>query len=67
MKKIWINKANSFNEADKFDFEYYLKMSSLERLEAMQFLRELNFKLQKGQKRAVPKRLRRIYKIIEQK
>lgn len=35
-KKIWINKSDSHEEAQEFDVEYYLSMSSKERLETVQ-------------------------------
>ena len=64
MKKIWVNKANSFKEAERFDKKYYRSMSKMERLDTMQFLREIYHKM-KGPKNAVGKRLRRIIKIIQ--
>lgn len=67
MKKIWINKSNSFDESDKFDMEYYLKMTPLKRLELMQILREMHFESSKGLKNEISKGLRRVYKIIKQK
>jgi len=63
MKKIWINKANSFKSAEKFDEYYYLNMSEAERLETMQYLREIFYKIKKNENR---KRLRRTVKIIQQ-
>lgn len=65
-KKIWINKANSFKAAREFDDNYYLSMTSKEGLEAMQFLREMHFKMKKGLKNEGRKRLRRIIRITEQ-
>jgi hypothetical protein len=46
-KKIWINKSDSHEAAQEFDFEYYLSMSSKERLETVQFLREEFYKVTK--------------------
>ena len=63
MKKIWINKANSFKEAAKFDSVYYTKMSKAERIGAMQFLREIYFKFE-APRNENGKRLRRVIKII---
>jgi len=63
MKKIWINKANSFKSAERFDQDYYLNMSENERLETMQYLREIFYKIKKNENR---KRLRRTIKIIQQ-
>ena len=34
MKKIWVNRAKSFEEAQDFDDEYYLSLSSTERVES---------------------------------
>lgn len=66
MKQIWMHKAGSFKEMDSFNREYYLSMSSVERLETMQFLREMYYKIQRpnfhGKGR---KRLRRVVKVIQ--
>lgn len=67
MKKIWINKSNSFKEAEKFDENYYRQMTATQRLEIMQFLRELNFKLKSEKRDESRKRLRRFIRIIQQK
>lgn len=63
MKKIWINKASSFKEAAEFDSAYYAKMSKVERISTMQFLREVYDKL-KVSRNENRKRLRRVIKII---
>ena len=65
MKKIWINKANSFKEAERFDKEYYLSLSVSKRFETMQLLREIYFKIKKGFKNENRERLRRFIKIIQ--
>lgn len=65
MKKIWINKANSFKEAERFDKEYYLALGASKRLETMQRLREIYFKIKKGLKNENRERLRRVIKIIQ--
>jgi hypothetical protein len=44
MKKIWVNRARSFEEAQDFDNAYYLSLSSSERVESVQVLREEFFK-----------------------
>ena len=67
MKKIWINKSNSFKEAEKFDENCYRQMTTTQRLEIMQFLRELNFKLKPEKRDESGKRLRRFIRIIQQK
>lgn len=65
MKKIWIHKSYSFREANKFDEQYYLNQSPMERLSDVQFCREQYEKI-KGQKHnAGRKRLRRVIKIIQ--
>jgi hypothetical protein len=66
MKKIWIMKTNSFQVAQEFDDNYYFKMTSIQRLEIMQFLRENNNKLHKEGNCESRKRLRRFIKIIQQ-
>ena len=66
MKKIWVDKASSFRSAEKFDEDYYLMMGRLERLEIMQFLREMHFKIKKGRKGESRKRLRRLTKVVQQ-
>ena len=65
-KKIWLNKANSFKEAQKFDDAYYLKLSSKERVEAVQLLREAHFKSTGMPINENGKRLRRVFRIIKQ-
>lgn len=66
MKKMWVKKSNSFKSSGKFDINYYLLMSSSERLETMQFLREIVFKLKKNLKYEKSReRLRRVIKIIQ--
>ena len=63
MKKIWINKANSFKEAAEFDSVYYARMSKSERIVTMQFLREVYLKF-KAPKNENGKGLRRVIKVI---
>jgi DNA polymerase III delta subunit len=67
MKKVWIHKADSFADAEEFERNYYSKMSPSERLETVQILREVYFKLKKGSKDESRKGLRRVLKIAEQK
>ncbi len=66
MDKIWVNKAKSFKDAEKFDEEYYLNMTGSKRLEIIQYLRETYFKLKRGKKNENRKGLRRSVKIIQQ-
>ncbi len=65
-KKIWINKSDSHEAAQQFDVEYYLSMSSEERLETVQFLREEYYKVKIGSKNESRERLRRDIKVIQQ-
>ncbi len=67
MKKIWINKAESFKDAEQFDIDYYLGMNNKERLETVQFLREIYFKFNRKKNNENRKRLRRIVRFIKQK
>jgi hypothetical protein len=61
--KIWVNKANSFRSGERFDEEYYLSMSRSERLEIVQYLREMVFKIKKEGKGESRKRLRRSFEV----
>lgn len=65
MKKIWANIVDSFEEAERFDENYYLKMPRSKRLETVQFLREKDFKIKSGLKGESRKRLRRVIKILQ--
>jgi len=64
--KIWVNKAKNFEAVELFDKNYYLKMSSKQRLETVQILREMWFKSNKNNNEN-GKRLRRIVRVIKQK
>lgn len=70
MRKIWVHKAGSFQEAEEFDRKYYAQMTPEERLNIVQELREIdsNFprKGRKGpSKYANRRRLQRVIKIIQ--
>jgi hypothetical protein len=65
-RKIWVQKSNSFKEAQDFDDFYYLSMTPAERLETVQFLREEQGKLKKDKIHEGGKRLRRVFKLIKQ-
>ena len=67
MKKIWMHKAHSFKEAEEFDRDYYLRMGPQERLETVQFLREIYSKFGRPSRYEDRKGLRRTIKIIQQK
>jgi len=64
--KIWFNKANSFEDAHDFDSAYYLNLTSAERIEAIQILREAHFQSTGSLSYENGKRLRRVFKIIKQ-
>ena len=66
MKKIWINRARSFEEAQNFDNEYYDSLSIAERIESVQILREEYFKSYGLKLSENGKRLRRVFRIIKQ-
>ena len=66
MNKIWINKTKSFSAAEKYDEDYYLNMTGSERLETMQYLREIYFKIKKAKRNESRKGLRRSVKVIKQ-
>lgn len=66
MKKIWLNKVDSFQKAEEFDDRYNLSLSAEERLSNVQILREEYFKISKDLKNANRKGLRRVLKIIKQ-
>jgi hypothetical protein len=62
--KIWVNKAKSFKEAEQFDSAYYASMSGAQRVETVQFLRELYRKMKGSIRHEGGKRLRRVAKVI---
>jgi hypothetical protein len=66
-KTIWLNKAKSFKEAQKFDDSYYTRLTPDERIEAMQLLREAHFKSTGMSIGENGNRLRRVVRIIELK
>jgi hypothetical protein len=67
MKRIWMKKSSSFKKAEEFDQDYYLKMTPSERLDIMQYLREIYYKFGRKKKPNGRARLRRVLKIIKQK
>jgi hypothetical protein len=46
-KKGWVNIAKSFSAAEKFDVEYYKRLTPAQRLDKIQFLREQCFRINK--------------------
>ena len=67
MKKIWVHKATSMQEANEFDLRYHLAMSRRERLETIQFLRETYRKYAQGRRFNGQRRkgLRRVITVIQ--
>ena len=61
-KKIWVHKATSFEEAERFERRYYAAMSRKERLETVEYLRRL---AQKMRKTNGGTRLRRVITIVQ--
>ena len=67
MRKIWINRAKNYKEASEFDSEYYSNMSANERLEIVQYLRNIYKNFETGGLHGKNrKRLQRTIKIIKQ-
>ena len=64
MKIIWVNRARSFEEDQDFDSAYYLSLSSTERVECVQVLREEFFKSNGLEFREDGKRLRRVLELL---
>ena len=65
MEKIWVHRANTFEACNKFDRNYYLSMSSTMRLDTVQYLREVYFKMKRGGKSESGKGLRRVVTVIQ--
>ena len=66
MKEIWVNKASSFDDARRFEKEYYKKFSASQRIETVQVLREAFFRSSGISFHGNRKRLRRVFEIIKQ-
>lgn len=62
--KIWVNKAKSFEEAEKFNDAYYRSMTPEERLSIVQICREEYHAKIKHEDR---KRFRRVFRVVQQK
>ncbi len=65
MKKVWAHKANTFQEIEDFEENYYLAMPKTERVGTMQLLRELYYKIKPEAGNESRKGLRRVIKIIQ--
>lgn len=61
---IWINRAKSFEEAERFNARYYLAMTPEERLEIVQICREEYHGKIRHEDR---ERFRRVVRIVQQK
>jgi hypothetical protein len=64
MKKIWVRKTESYREAGSFDLEYYLNMTPQKRIETMQYLREIYYRI-KGKDEKSREGLQRVIKVIK--
>ena len=65
-RKIWMKKINSFSKENDDDLDYYLNMSSQERIELVQFLREQHLKINGLNTHESGKGLRRTIRIVQQ-
>jgi hypothetical protein len=64
MKKIWVHKATSFEDAERFERRYYRAMSAKERVETVDWLRQVVARKWNKQY-AGGKRLRRVITIVQ--
>lgn len=62
-EKVWIKRFKSFKEADEEELVYNFKMTPQERLETVEYLREIFHKLKNYEKDR--EGLRRVFKIIK--
>ncbi len=62
MKKVWVHKATSFEDAERFEQRYYRTMSRKERVETVDFLRRIARKMKKTNGGT---RLRRVITIVQ--
>ena len=63
MKNIWVHKAGSFREAERFDRQYYQALSPTERLAIVDRLRRMARKFVKGNNGGT--RLRRVVRVVQ--
>jgi hypothetical protein len=63
MKKIWVHKAKSFKDAERFDRAYYQAMSPIERVETVDWLRQIARKFKKVGNGGT--RLRRVITVVQ--
>jgi len=63
MKKIWMHRAKSFEDAECFNRQYYQAMSPRERVETVDWLRRIARKFKKTANGGT--RLRRVIRIVQ--
>ncbi len=63
MKRIWVHKAKSFAEAERFDRRYYRAMSAKERVETVDWLRQIARKFKRMGNGGT--RLRRVIAVVQ--
>lgn len=63
-RKIWVNKAASFEEAEDFDVSYYRAMSHDKRLDTLQLLREMQKKLTKNSSREKKNKVAKVVNFV---
>ena len=61
-KKVWVHIARSFDEAERFEQRYYRAMSAKERVETVDWLRQVARKWRKVNGGA---RLRRVITVVQ--
>jgi len=67
-RKIWIHKAKSFKKAEAFERSYYSSMSVAEKLDCMQYLREIYYNFGafgRKARNASRKGLQRVIRVIQ--
>ena len=63
MKKVWVHKAKSFEDAERFERQYYQAMSRRERVETVDWLRQVARKFKKTGNGGT--RLRRVVTVVQ--
>jgi len=64
-KKAWIHVAHSFEEAEAFEERYYRSLSRKERIETVDWLRQVYRKYRGMKKAHGGTRLRRVLRIVQ--
>lgn len=66
-RKLQVNIARNFEEAEEFDHADYAQMTSKERVDTAIWLRDHYYKtFSKGKRYGSPRRLRRVIKVVQQ-